>query len=126
MKRKFTIAILVALSILLCVSCNSCTSSSAQNINNTEQIDTTFIKTSDPEVVAITFDEETSDEALLKSDEASADQKRVIRKKEIQPIEVDSTWIQKSDKEMEQLQITEEKIIMQQSKIDSLLLKKNK
>lgn len=104
----------------------SCTSSYSQDINIEE--DTIILKTVDPEVVSITFDEIIEEEPVLLGTDYEVDikDKRIKRRKEIKPMEIDSTWELKNIELFEQLEETRVNIQQQQATIDSLLLKKKK
>lgn len=114
MKRKILEIILAVFILVIFSSCNSCTSSSAQVAQNNSQ-DTVYSKSV---VKGDTIN------LILLSDQDTT-KKRIIFRKEIKPIEIDTI---QANREMifEQLEQTEMIIQEQQKQIDSMIVVKKK
>lgn len=124
MKKKVIITILLVLMYMILVSCNSCTSSSAQP----SQKDSTFFYVDtikkfngdslyEPyrELLATNYQDTNSQDTM----------KKIIIKKRIQPMMVDTTW-SKRDSIFKSLEKTEKVIKEQQKTLDSLIVIKKK
>ena len=136
MKKKIITSILLMLMYFVLTSCIACMQSTTQYadeenfIENTlkESDDQTSQSQYDTTVIYLSKEIEESAGRLLK--EASfPDQdtvKKAIFKKDIKPMEVDTTWKIEREKSYRQLEKIEKDIEDQQNYIDSLLIIKKK
>lgn len=126
MKKKIIVTVLFILMYMLLISCNSCTSSSAQPSNDTlqyEMQDTILKYRADSvsgiqrDLVAINYRDLTPQNDT---------QKKVVIKKEIKQMEVDTTWRLRRDSMHQKLDKTERTIKQQQKVLDSMIVVKKK
>lgn len=113
MKKKIIATVLFFVLYLILASCNSCTPGNAQTINNVSY-DTVYVEKGD--LLTFNFPD------TIAQDTA----KVIIIKKEIKPMEIDTTWKIRRDSLTDQLEKTGKDLKIQQRTIDSMLVVKKK
>ena len=124
MKKKLIITVLFILMYMIFVSCNSCTSSSAQPPIDTLKFEQQDIIKKDDSLNTIQQNLTAINYTNL--DIQNDTQKKVVIKKEIQQMQVDSMQKVRRDSIYRQLEKTQKELKIQQRTIDSMIVIKKK
>ena len=132
MKKKILVTIIMIFLYMLLVSCASCLNTSANPIELTKTEyalqDTNKLMYSQYDTTVIYFQNEeiTYDSLVSYLEQKDAIIKRAVFRKDIKPIEIDSTWKMKRDSSYQKLEETEKDLKSQHRQIDSLMIIRKK
>jgi len=132
MKKKILVTIIMIFLYMLLVSCASCLNTSANSIELTKTEyalqDTNKLMYSQYDTTVIYFQNEeiTYDSLVSYLEQKDAIIKRAVFRKDIKPIEIDSTWRMKRDSSYQKLEETEKDLKSQHRQIDSLMIIRKK
>lgn len=133
MKKKILVTIIMIFLYMLLVSCASCLNTSANSIEspNIEYMlqDTNKPAAAQYDTTVIYLEKETEvaiDSLVSYLEQKDAIIKRAVFRKDIKPIEIDSTWKMKRDSSYQKLEETEKDLKSQHRQIDSLMIIRKK